>query len=222
MPTAACTPLPDGALAAIARLRRATAGYAPTYPELLAAARTPDDVGTLALAGVITNAPLRPAPYDVPIAGLAPPILAAVLADRFPRLTHAHHAALLAPAEAAQAAEAAGDPIDEFHDLVTLLLEHRNDADASSHALAHAVATACMGADHLWQDLGLPHRRALSELMDTRFRTLARRNSGDMKWKKFLYKQLCERAEIFVCKSPSCAACSDYDACFGPETDPAP
>ncbi|WP_156822137.1 nitrogen fixation protein NifQ [Azoarcus sp. KH32C] len=207
--TAAARP-PNGALAAVARLRRATAGSSPTYPDLIAAARNPNDVITLTLAGVITNAPQRPAPYHVPIAGLAPQSLSALLADLFPRLTHAHHAALLSTP-----AEDAG--IDEFHDLVTLLLEHRTHPDATSHSLAHALATACMGANHLWQDLGLPHRRALSELMGTHFTTLARRNTGDMKWKKFLYKQLCEQEEIFVCKSPSCAECSDYQACFGPE-----
>lgn len=217
MSTAACAPLHDGAVAAVARLRRATAGSAPTYPDLIAAARAPDDVVTLALAGVIANAPLRPAPYDRPVAGLAAAAFAPLLADHFPRLSATHRASLLAPLAATEP----GDPIDEFGDLVTLLLEHRSDADTASHALAHAVATACMGADHLWQDLGLPHRRALSELMATRFTTLARRNTGDMKWKKFLYKQLCEREEIFVCKSPSCAACSDYDVCFGPETGPA-
>ncbi|NMG46239.1 nitrogen fixation protein NifQ, partial [Aromatoleum toluvorans] len=90
----------------------------------------------------------------------------------------------------------------------------------TTQTLAHALATACMGNNHLWQDLGLPHRRALSQLMEEQFTTLSRRNTGDMKWKKFLYKQLCEREEIFVCKSPSCGECSDYQACFGPEEGP--
>jgi len=183
---------------------------APHYAELIAAARDPDDVVTLAFAGVIAHAHHRPAPYDIPIAGLAPPDLAALLAELFPRLSDKHRVELLhLPALDAG--------IDEFRDLVDLLLEHRSHDDPTSHCLAHAVATACMGANHLWQDLGLPQRRALSELMEHNFTRLSRRNVGDMKWKKFLYKQLCEREEIFVCKSPSCASCSDYQACFGPE-----
>lgn len=183
---------------------------APHYADLIAAARDPDGVVTLAVAGVIAHAAQRPAPYDIPIAGLAPPEFAELLADLFPRLSDEHRAALTH-----QRALDAG--IDEFRDLVDLLLEHRSDDNSPSRCLAHAVATACMGANHLWQDLGLPHRRALSELMEQNFTTLSRRNVGDMKWKKFLYKQLCEREEIFVCKSPSCASCSDYQACFGSE-----
>ena len=74
-----------------------------------------------------------------------------------------------------------------------------------------------MGDNHLWQDMGLSSRAALSELMNAWFPTLAAKNTGDMKWKKFFYKQLCERADIFICKAPTCGACIDYDKCFGPE-----
>jgi nitrogen fixation protein NifQ len=77
---------------------------------------------------------------------------------------------------------------------------------------------ACLGDNHLWQDLQLAHRAELSALMKHWFPTLVARNVGDMKWKKFLYKPLCEREEIFVCKAPSCAVCGDHPVCFGPET----
>ncbi len=110
--------------------------------------------------------------------------------------------------------------IDEYEDIVDLLLDHRLDDDEATHQLVLFIAEACMGENHLWQDMNLPNRGALSELMHDRFPALAAKNSGDMKWKKFFYKQLCERAEIFICKSPSCGVCSDYDKCFGPE-DPA-
>ena len=40
------------------------------------------------------------------------------------------------------------------------------------------------------------------------------------KWKKFFYRQLCQQAEILICKSPSCAVCSDHAQCFeAPEDD---
>ena len=120
-------------------------------------------------------------------------------------------------AEATDAPAQPPERLDEFDDLVTLLLEKRADESDETRWLAHALATACMGDNHLWQDMGLPHRAALSELMLTRFPALAAKNSGDMRWKKFLYKQLCERAEVFICKAPSCAVCVDYDNCFGPE-----
>lgn len=82
--------------------------------------------------------------------------------------------------------------------------------------IAETIAVACLGSKHLWQDLQLPSRSALSVLMRQWFPTLVALYVGGMKWKKFLYKQLCERQEIFVCKSPSCALCADHALCFGP------
>ena len=118
----------------------------------------------------------------------------------------------------AQKSEAAASPaMSEFPDLLQLLLEHRTVSDEHHRRIAHLVASACMSGDHLWQDLGLPHRKALSTLLFGHFPTLAARNTGDMKWKKFLYKQLCDRESVNVCKAPSCAACDDYNKCFGAE-----
>ncbi|GBE11207.1 nifQ [bacterium BMS3Abin12] len=53
--------------------------------------------------------------------------------------------------------------------------------------------------------------------MATNFPELAARNDRNMKWKKFLYKQLCEREGIHACRAPSCQVCIDYAQCFGPE-----
>jgi nitrogen fixation protein NifQ len=49
------------------------------------------------------------------------------------------------------------------------------------------------------------------------FPALVAKNSQDMKWKKFLYRELCQREDILICKSPSCAVCTDLPLCFGPE-----
>ena len=51
--------------------------------------------------------------------------------------------------------------------------------------------------------------------MHDNFRPLAEQNTKDMKWKKFLYKQLCIGEGIYVCRAPSCEVCVDYAACFG-------
>jgi len=82
---------------------------------------------------------------------------------------------------------------------------------------ARIVAVGCLGSDHLWQDLGLWSRAELSALMERNFPTLAAKNVHNMKWKKFLYKQLCIAEGVYVCRAPSCEVCADYDACFGPE-----
>ena len=83
--------------------------------------------------------------------------------------------------------------------------------------MAHILAAGCMASDHLWQDLGLWHRAELTALMRRNFPPLAARNVKDMKWKKFLYKQLCESEGIYLCRAPSCEVCVDYAVCFGPE-----
>ena len=109
---------------------------------------------------------------------------------------------------------------DEVADVRTLLLEHANPKAGTLDectAMAEHVALACLGDNHLWQDLQFTSRTELSALMRHWFPGLVARNHGDMKWKKFLYKQLCEREQLFICKAPSCAVCTDRPVCFGPE-----
>ena len=106
----------------------------------------------------------------------------------------------------------------EWEDLNHLLLEHRAGTDFSEKWMAEIVATACMGGNHLWQDLGLWSRNDVTTLMSKNFPSLATKNKADMKWKKFLYKQLCQQEGIYVCRAPSCQVCTDYSLCFGPET----
>lgn len=109
------------------------------------------------------------------------------------------------------------EKLPEHEDIVNLLLRYRAGMDESEYDIAVIVATACAGCEHLWQDLGLNDRKELSALFERNFPRLASKNSGDMKWKKFLYKQLCEEDGIYVCRAPSCGACKDYPNCFGPE-----
>lgn len=106
---------------------------------------------------------------------------------------------------------------DEMEDLRKLLRENRSGETDSEFWVADIVIAGCLGNDHLWQDLGLWHRADLSRLMMVCFGPLARLNDRDMKWKKFLYKQLCETEGIYTCRSPSCEVCVDYDNCFGSE-----
>jgi nitrogen fixation protein NifQ len=120
------------------------------------------------------------------------------------------------PAQLARAPDL-GERGVEWDDLLTLLMQYRAGADPSEAWLALIVATACMGGDHLWQDLGLWQRADLTQLMVRNFPGLTALNTQDMKWKKFLYKQLCDRAGVYVCRSPSCEVCVDYAKCFGRE-----
>lgn len=108
---------------------------------------------------------------------------------------------------------------DEFDDVLALLLEYRSNTGPETTWLAYAVSACCLGDDHLWQDMGLNSRQALSGLLHQHFTTLYEKNTGNMRWKKFFYKQLCEKAGAYVCRSPSCSVCIDYQNCFGSEEE---
>ena len=121
--------------------------------------------------------------------------------------------------------DVAGSRHEEYEDLLALLLDAVKASgtlgdDPDVVALAQTVARACMGDDHLWHDLGLPSRQELSSLLNEHFSTLAHANTGNMRWKKFFYLKLCERAEIRACRAPSCRVCVLKTECFGEETLP--
>lgn len=106
---------------------------------------------------------------------------------------------------------------DEIDDLVRLMLLDKAGQSPSEVWMAHVIAAGCMAPDHLWHDLGLWSRKDLTALMRRNFPPLAARNLKDMKWKRFLYKQLCEAEGIYTCRAPSCEDCTDYHVCFGSE-----
>lgn len=91
------------------------------------------------------------------------------------------------------------------------------EGSALEHDLSAIIARRAQRQNHLWQDLGLRNRGELSTLMTRHFGPLARRNTQDMKWKKFFSRQLCVDGVAPVCIAPSCGECNDYDACFGDE-----
>ena len=175
------------------------------YDALMGAARYPGDVLTLALGGVLSRSPIQ---------GLDTEELGRLRDRYFPA----------AGGETARCFEQPGGSgecpafrDDEFADIVHLLLDHRRDDSEGTRWLAHAIATACLENNHLWQDMGLPSREVLSELLRRYFGSLYAKNAKNMKWKRFFYKQLCDRAEVNMCKAPSCKICTDYAVCFGPE-----
>lgn len=167
----------------------------------------------LAMGGCLARAWAQKGLAALPVIGLSAVSTRRALAHCFPGAERVF--ALDWAQLARQAAGFPGD--DEIEDIVTLLREHAAADDDEHCWVAHLVATGCSGERHLWEDMGLPSRRELSALLERYFPALAARNTADMKWKKFFYKQLCDRAELPICRSPSCAVCSDYENCFGPE-----
>lgn len=102
----------------------------------------------------------------------------------------------------------------EQDDMEALLLGHRAGLAAAEPYVAAAVAAAAMGANHLWEDLGLPQRDMLTATLRLCFPTLATQNTADMRWKKFFYRKLCDKSQQRRCKAPNCELCSDYAICF--------
>jgi hypothetical protein len=115
----------------------------------------------------------------------------------------------------AQRSDLARAALDEEHaDLMALLRTHASHPGILADHLAMAIAQACMGSRHLWEDLGLANRGQLQALMAEHFTALHQRNDQNMRWKKFFYRLLCEEAEVPICKSPHCSQCEDQTICF--------
>lgn len=115
-----------------------------------------------------------------------------------------------------------GQPLDdsrmlEKQDLINLLQSFSPKLDQHQTWLIDILVTACLGNDHLWMDMGFWCRDDLSSFLNQYFPSLASRNTKNMKWKKFLYKQLCEAEGLNLCRAPSCEVCIDYSQCFGSE-----
>jgi len=105
----------------------------------------------------------------------------------------------------------------EKQDLEQYLRRYAAAENEYSEWLIGLLVAACLGSNHLWQDLGLWSRQDLSDMLTQYFPEMKALNHKDMKWKKFLYKQLCEAEGIYVCRAPSCEVCKDYSQCFGAE-----
>jgi nitrogen fixation protein NifQ len=177
---------------------------------LLRHARDPDDYVTLALAAAIELARSNGRLGACTTFGLPKAEFKAMLESYF-------KGASVCYTPSGTVGELADHP--ELGDLVGLLLEHARKDRRETLWVAHAVAACCMGYDHLWQDLGMPDRAALRALLAEYFPALVARNTRDMRWKKFFYKQLCDRSGINLCRAPSCDVCIEYRNCFGPEDD---
>jgi nitrogen fixation protein NifQ len=132
--------------------------------------------------------------------------------------------------EALSAPVAAPPPhIDaELLDLLGAYLPH--DADgwtpAPSLWLIRILAARAAHPGHLWRAMGLFARPELTTAIRRHLPALSAANSQGMRWKRFLYKQLCESAGGVMCKAPDCGVCSDQALCFAETlvslTPPAP
>jgi nitrogen fixation protein NifQ len=139
--------------------------------------------------------------------GLDAATLGALAAECFPD----------AAAALAEMAGAAPAPGPEEQSVVDILLMYASGRLDFVRPLSLMIARRCQEPRHLWQDLGLRERAELSQLMQRHFPRLKTRNSGDMKWKKFLYRLVCGAEGFVLCPAPVCSDCDDFASCFGSE-----
>ncbi len=136
---------------------------------------------------------------------------------QFELMTHSYFPQIKIPHLAQSGIQLDASRMLEKDDLINLLQQFCVKPSAEAEWIINLFVSACLGNDHLWQDMGFWQRSDLSEFLAFNFPELAQRNSKDMKWKKFLYKQLCEAEGIYLCRAPSCEVCKDYSECFGSE-----
>lgn len=111
-------------------------------------------------------------------------------------------------------------PDDEQLMLRELLMQHRSQPGDIGEWLACIIARRSMEPNHLWEDLGLPERPNLTRLLMRHFRSLAANNTRNMRWKRYLYRAICESEGFSMCPSPTCDACSEFHICYSDESGP--
>lgn len=80
--------------------------------------------------------------------------------------------------------------------------------------LADILAARTAQPGHLWVAMGFFERSELTAAISRHLPTLAAANDRNMRWKRFLFKQVCDINNGVMCKSPNCGECSDYAMCF--------
>lgn len=83
--------------------------------------------------------------------------------------------------------------------------------------LARILATRAALPGHLWVAMGLSERPQLTSAIRRHLPSLAEANNLNMRWKRYLFKQACDRQGGVMCKAPNCGECSDYSLCFTEE-----
>ncbi|WP_313957428.1 nitrogen fixation protein NifQ [Paraburkholderia sp. BCC1885] len=106
--------------------------------------------------------------------------------------------------------------VDFVSSLRALLLHYADPAVCPDDAqcLATIVAYACLRPDHLWRDLGLKGRDEVSAMLERYFPSLIRLNVENLRWKKFLARQLAVSLGEEPGPAPGCPGCEDYGFCF--------
>ena len=154
---------------------------------------------------------------DLARTGLPPAELAGVLASLFPGAQAGSGAALAALRAQllAYAARGLASPQSDFTRLLRVLLDACSGPAATTPWVTSVLAHACLRPDHLWRDLGLSGREDVTALLTRHYPGLVARNTGNLRWKKFLAYSAFAHAGLPAQAAPGCAHCEDHGLCYG-------
>ncbi|MBR8512747.1 nitrogen fixation protein NifQ [Burkholderia cenocepacia] len=179
--------------------------------QLLQSAAANTDVPDAQLFGTLVTA--RAGRNELSLLGLSPDQFTGLLARQFPHLRSVDTIALTSAV--------APPPLPATHStfVATLhvrLMDDANPAVARDDAdcLATIIAHACLRPDHLWRDLGLNGRDAVSAMLARFFPALAARNVAHLRWKKFLGQEVATSLGVPPGPAPGCPGCEDFGFCF--------
>lgn len=107
-------------------------------------------------------------------------------------------------------------------DVLEILLSHvpcdtTGGKNRLAEWLARIIAARAAHPGHLWVAMGFFERPQLTAAIRRHLPTLAEANNKGMRWKRYLFKQVCDMNGGVMCKSPTCGDCSDYSLCFAPD-----
>ena len=111
----------------------------------------------------------------------------------------------IVPEDADTGKEAPAEPV-----LRDMLIANGTAGAPIESWLAQIFIRRCQVGDHMWRSIGLFSRNELTEAMNKYFKPLASKNIYDLKWKRFLYKQMRELNQLSLDKYPYCENCNRY------------
>jgi nitrogen fixation protein NifQ len=100
-----------------------------------------------------------------------------------------------------------------MRDFLIGLAAPETDAD-DARCLATILAHACLRPDHLWRDLGLSGRDDVTQMLTRFFPEVVARNTGNLRWKKLLARELALSRGDVPGPAPGCPGCEDFGFCF--------
>ena len=111
----------------------------------------------------------------------------------------------LIPEDATTGQDALAEPL-----LREMLISYGTNGLPIESWLAAIFIRRCQVGDHMWRSIGLFSRDELTKAMFRYFKPLAVKNIQDIRWKRFIYKQMRIESNQSLDKYPYCESCNRF------------